>query len=97
MCFKQPELTYRRYRIYKDGIFPLPEKGVFIKNAKSPKNATELKSYLGLTNYYHRHLPNLSTIVEPSRKLFRKHEKWTWRGENKHSNNRNLWLIHRIF
>ena len=77
MCFKQPELTYRRYRIYKDGIFSLPEKGDYIKNAKSPKNVTELKSHLGLINYYHRHLPNFSTILEPSLKPLRTHEKWT--------------------
>ena len=43
MCFKQPELTYRRYRIYKDGIFPLPEKGDYIKNAKVTKKCNRIK------------------------------------------------------
>ena len=64
----QPEVTYIGYRINKDGIFPLPEKVDFVKNAKSPKTVTELKSYLGLINYYHRHLPNFSTILEPLHK-----------------------------
>ena len=67
--FMQPEVTYLGCRINKDCIFPLPEKVDFIKNAKSPKNVIELKSYLGLTYYYHRHLPSFSTILEPLHKL----------------------------
>ena len=66
--FVQPEVTYLGCRIKKDCIFPLPEK-VDFKNAKSPKNVIELKSYLGLINYYHRHLPSFSTIFEPLHKL----------------------------
>ena len=95
--FMQLKFTYLRYRINEDGIFPLPEKVDFIKNANSPKNA-ELESYLGLINYYHRHLPDFSTILQPLDKRLRKHEKWTC-GEkkNKHSNNQNLCLIYRIF
>ena len=60
---------YLGYWINKDGIFPLPEKIDFIKNAKSPKNVTKLKSYLGLINYCHCHSPNFSIILEPLHKL----------------------------
>ena len=56
--FMQPEVTYLGYGVNKNGISPLPEKVDIIKSVESPKNVTELKSYLGLINYYHRHLPN---------------------------------------
>ena len=79
--FMQPEATYLGYRINKDGIFPLPEKIDFIKNAKSPKSVTELKSYLELINYCHHHLPSFSTILESLHKLLRKYEKWPWGGK----------------
>ena len=36
--FMQPEVMYLGYRINKDGIFCLPEKVEFIKNANSSKN-----------------------------------------------------------
>ena len=80
MCFHATKSHVPRgYRINKDGIFPLPEKVVFIKNAtKSPKSVAEVKSYLGLINYCHRHLLNFSTILEPLHKLLRKHEKRPW-------------------
>ena len=76
--FMQPEVTYLGYGVNKNGISPLPEKVDIIKSVESPKNVTELKSYLGLINYYHRHLPNFSRILELLHKLLRKHEKWTW-------------------
>ena len=53
--FMQPKATYLGYRTNKDGIFPLPEKVDFIKNAKSPKNVIKLKSYFVQINYYHHH------------------------------------------
>ena len=53
--FLQPEVTYLGFRINKDGVLPLPEEAEIIKNAQVPKNLTELKSFFGFINYYHRH------------------------------------------
>ena len=39
---------------------------------------TELKSYLGLLNYFDRFLSNLSTTLQPLNKLLCKVNKWTW-------------------
>ena len=41
----------------------------------------ELKSYLGLPNYYGRFLSNLSTTVQPLNELLCKGKKWTWSAE----------------
>ena len=51
--FMQYEVVYLGFKNNKNGVFPVKEKTVVIKNAEEPKNASELKSYLGLMNYYH--------------------------------------------
>lgn len=44
-------------------------------------NVTELKSYLGLLNYYNKFLPNLATVLAPLHELLRQDVKWTWKRE----------------
>ena len=77
----QPEVIYFGFEINKEGIFPVPEKIDSIKNAKSPTNTSELKSYLGLLNYYHIHFRDFAEVLEPLYKLLRKGIKWEW-GKN---------------
>ena len=72
-----PEVTNLGFRINKDGVLPLPEKVEIIKNAQVPKKVTELISFLGLINYYHRHLQN-SSLLEPLHCLLRKETPWKW-------------------
>ena len=72
----QPEVTYLGYEVNKEGVRPLPEKVEFIENVSPPQNVTELKLFLGLINYHHKHLSNFSTILEPLHNLLRKNEKW---------------------
>ena len=43
------------------------------------KNISELKSFWGLINYYHRHFKNSASFLEPLHKLVRKHVQWEWR------------------
>ena len=81
----QPEVTYLGYWVSKKGVRPLPEKVEFIKNVSLPQNVTKLKSFLGLINYNHKHLPNFSTILEPLHKLLRKNEKWDWGEEQENA------------
>ena len=38
-----------------------------------------------MLNYYHRHLSNLSTVLEPLRELLRKRAKWKWQDCQKQS------------
>ena len=50
-----------------------------------PKNASEVKSFLGLVNFSARYIPNLATISEPLRKLTRKNEQFCWGKEQQNS------------
>ena len=56
------EVTYLGFRINKIGVNPLPEKVADLLNAETLTNTTQLKSFLGMLNYYHGHLPNLAHI-----------------------------------
>lgn len=61
----QPQVTYLGHKVSKEGIQPMDDKVEAITNAPSPTNVSELKSYLGLINYYQKFLPNLSSLLAP--------------------------------
>ena len=77
-AFMQNEVIYLGYQINEDGIFPVKEKIDAIKSAKEPTNVSELKSFLGLLNHYHRHFQNFADTLEPLHNLLRKGVKWEW-------------------
>ena len=60
-------------------LHPIPEKVDAVKNAPRLKNATELKSYLGLLSYYTKFLPNLSVVLAPLYQLLRADVSWHFR------------------
>ena len=76
--FMMAEVTYLGFRINKDGVKPVPEKVRAISEAPAPKNVVELRSYLGMLQYYNHHLPYLSTVTEPLHQLLRKGADWEW-------------------
>lgn len=60
---------------------PTDEKIKAISEAPSPKNRAELRSYLGLLNYYCHFIANLSTLLQPFHELPQKRVKWEWTKE----------------
>lgn len=76
--FMAPEVVYLGYRINHKGIQPVADKVEAIANASAPTNPTQLKSFLGMLNYYHRFLPDVSTVLEPLHELLRKGKPWKW-------------------
>ena len=49
-----------------------------VQEAPTPKNATELKSFLGLVNFYGKFLPHLSSVLSPLNCLLRKNIVFRW-------------------
>ena len=60
------------------GLHPVKKKVKAIMDAPTPTNVTELKSYLGLLNYYNKFLPNLATLLAPLHELLRQDVPWRW-------------------
>ena len=61
--FISDEVTYLRFIINKCGISPSVEKTCDLLRANIPKNVIQLKSFLGMLNYYHRHLLDLAHVA----------------------------------
>lgn len=76
--FMNPSVEYLGHIIDAEGLRPSPEKVRAIQEAPEPKNLTELKSFIGLINYYSKFLSNLSMILSPLRAEVR----WTWTEEH---------------
>ncbi len=70
--FQAPSVTYLGHRISAQGLLPVEEKVRAIKGAPNPKNVAELRSFLGLVNYYGKFLPDLLTVLAPLYQLLHK-------------------------
>ena len=79
--FMVSSVTYLGYTVDSEGLHPTPEKVRAITEAPSPRNITELKSYLGLLSYYSRFLPKISTILAPLYLLLRHDTPWHWKAK----------------
>ncbi|GBP89666.1 Uncharacterized protein K02A2.6 [Eumeta japonica] len=76
--FFQKSIEYLGFVIDKDGLHTSPEKVKAIKEAEPPKNVSQLKSFLGLVNYYRSFVPRMSTILGPLHDLLKMGAKWMW-------------------
>ena len=76
--FMQKSVEYLGHKVDADGLHPTTAKIKAVVDAPTPKNLSELKSYLGLLNYYGRFLPHLSTMIHLLNKLQSKGQKWVW-------------------
>ena len=56
-----------------------------ITNAPAPTNVSELRSYLGMINYYQKFLPNLASVLAPLYVLLRNDTCWHWGKEQMHA------------
>jgi transposase InsO family protein len=79
--FMLPSVEYLGHRISAKGLQPTDAKVQAIRNAPSPRNVSQLKSFLGLLNYYCKFLPNLSSTLAPLYKLLHKNTAWCWTTE----------------
>ena len=76
--FFKEKITYCGHDIDKDGLHKSAEKVEAVLNAPRPNDVVEVRSFLGLINYYHRFLPNLSTVVHPLTQPLEKNHQWKW-------------------
>ena len=77
-AFMLSVVEYLGHRISADGLHPTLEKVKAVRNAPTPTNVSQLKSFLGILAYYCKFLPNMSTVLAPLYKLLQKNVPWTW-------------------
>ncbi|WVZ62939.1 hypothetical protein U9M48_012628 [Paspalum notatum var. saurae] len=67
------------------GVSVDPEKVVAVSNWKTPRNMTEIKSFLGLAKYYRRFIDNFSKIAKPMTELLKDKVLFEWNDKHEKS------------
>jgi hypothetical protein len=80
--FNCPEVDFFGFRFTKNGITPDPSKVAELASIETPKNTSELMSFLGMAVYSARFIPDFATKSKPLRWLTRKDAAWSWTQEH---------------
>ena len=79
--FMQKETKYLGFVINENGVKPDPAKVEAIRSIKTPETVKEVRSFIGMSSFYRRFIPNFSKIAEPIIKLTKKYAKFNWTNE----------------
>ena len=71
-------VSYLGFSISAAGVQPSPERSRAILDAPEPTSLRQLRSYLGMLQYYSRFTPRLATVAAPLYALQKKNAVWTW-------------------
>ena len=77
-AFLQKSVEFLGHQIDAEGMQPLDSKVEAILQAPTPKNLQELRSFLGILNYYGKLIPNLATLIQPLNNLLQRGQTWHW-------------------
>jgi hypothetical protein len=72
------EIKFLCHTISQDGISVDPEKVQEVMNWKPPTTVRQIWSFLGLSGYYRRFIPDFSRIAKPMTELLKKGVKYDW-------------------
>ncbi|XP_060085398.1 uncharacterized protein K02A2.6-like [Ylistrum balloti] len=77
--FFQDKINYCGHEIDEKGLHKSADKVKAVVDAPRPENVSQVRSFLGLVNYYHRFIPNLATIIAPLNNLLGNDaDGWKW-------------------
>ena len=76
--FMLVKVEYLGHTISADGHKPSESKTRAIVDAPQPQNVSQLRSFLGIVNYYGKFLPKILTKLAPMYCLLRKGIQWRW-------------------
>lgn len=76
--FGQEKIRYLGHLVSKDGIEPLPDKCKAVEEFPRPKKVKDVRSFLGLTSYYRRHIKDYAKVAAPLNDLTKKDKLFHW-------------------
>lgn len=76
--FLQPEIPYLGLLITKDGLKVDPSKLAAIREWPTPTCFSELRSFMGLVQFFDNFIPHFADVSFPLTQLFKKDAVWEW-------------------
>ena len=76
--FFRKEVVFCGMKVTEAGVHKTEDKINAVKNAPIPSNKTELRSFLGMVNYYHKWLNNIAHIAKPLYSLLQEKNPFKW-------------------
>ncbi|GJS42271.1 putative nucleotidyltransferase, ribonuclease H [Tanacetum coccineum] len=76
--FAQDKVEFLGHKIKDGGLMRDGAKIKAIQDWEPPTKVTELRSFLGLVNYYRRFIMGYSAIASPLTELLKKNKAWIW-------------------
>ena len=76
--FARSEIVYLGNLVSNSGVSPDPSKVQAIKNLKVPSGVKDVRSFLGVTNYYRQFIRDYASIANPLNCLLKKNVKFEW-------------------
>jgi ribonuclease HI len=76
--FWMEEVALLGHVLSAKGVAVDPSKIEAVSKWQSPKSVTEIRSFLGLAEYYHRFIENFSKIAKPMTELLKSNTSYVW-------------------
>jgi len=83
--FLRKEVSYLGHIIGENGVRPDPKKIEAVQNFPIPKNAKNVKQFLGLAGYYRRFIKGFSKIAKPLTNLLKGDNDFKWKDKEQES------------
>ena len=92
------EVIFLGHKVNSSGIHPVDGKVVQINEFATPKDVSQLRSYLGMLNHYGPFIPNMSRKLKPLYELLQSSEPWQWTKEREEcfQNSKRLLIDHNV-
>ena len=71
-AFAQTRIDYLGHTLSPQGVQPNDAKVAAVKQFPRPTSSTEVRRFLGMVNFYRRHVPNLASVARLLTALTRK-------------------------
>ena len=78
--FAQTEIQYLGHIVNAQGIRPDPKKVSAVQSWPVPQNLHDIRSFLGLCNYFRKFMDHYSSVAWPLTNLTKKSVSWNWTG-----------------
>ena len=76
--FMKPQIKYLGFILDKHGVRPDSSKLQAVADFPTPKSVKDVRAFLGFSNYYRRHIPQMSELAAPLVNLTRKDIEFIW-------------------